>query len=104
PTRGWAACRIALAAACLLALPGAAPPATASLEIHITQLRSQKGVIQLCLTRDPADFPDCRDAHGAIKRTLPATNPNIRLEGLAPGDYAIAVIHDANSNAKLDTM
>jgi len=74
------------------------------LEIEMTGLRSAKGVVRLCLVRDPTDFPDCREGKGALKRTLPATNPRIRLEGLPAGDYAIAVIHDANGNAKLDTM
>jgi len=94
----------------VLLLTAAAPPAsgnragTASLEIDVTALRSQKGVIQLCLTRDSAAFPDCSKDASAIRRTLPASNPRIRFTGLAPGIYAIAVIHDANGNAKLDTM
>jgi len=88
-------------------LLGAAAPAAETggpLEIEMTGLRSAKGVVRLCLVRDPADFPDCRDGKGALKRTLPASNPRIRFEGLAPGDYAITAIHDANGNAKLDTM
>ncbi len=87
-------------------LLGAAPVAETGgpLEIEMTGLRSSKGVVRLCLIRDPADFPDCRDGKGALKRTLPAENPRIRLEGLPAGDYAIAVIHDANQNEKLDTM
>jgi uncharacterized protein (DUF2141 family) len=96
-----------LAASTALALTAAAaaPPETAGvLEIDMTGLRSTKGVIQLCLIHDPADFPDCRKGGTALRRTLPATNPRIRLEGLAPGDYAIAVIHDANGNARLDTL
>ena len=86
-------------------LTAAAPtPEPPSLEIDVTALRSQKGVIQLCLTRQPKAFPDCSKDAAAIRRTLPAGNPRIRFTGLAPGDYAIAVIHDANANAKLDTM
>lgn len=88
-----------------LLLVAAAPAAdTASLEIEIVGLRSQKGVVQLCVARAAADFPDCRKGEGAIRRTLPATSPHLRLERLAPGDYAIAAIHDANGNGKLDTM
>jgi uncharacterized protein (DUF2141 family) len=76
----------------------------ASLDVEITGLRSAKGLIQLCLTTDAGAFPDCsKDAHG-IKRTLSAAAPRIRFEGLPPGDYAVAVIHDANGNARLDTM
>lgn len=86
-------------------LTAAAPvPEKASLQVDVTGLRSSKGVVQLCLTRQAKAFPDCSKDAAAIRRTLPAGNPRIRFEGLAPGDYAIAVIHDANSNAKLDTM
>ena len=68
----------------------------------MTGLRSDKGLIQLCISPEPVAFPDCRK--GGIKRTFPAAEPRIRFEGLAPGTYAIAVIHDANGNGKLDTM
>ncbi|WP_404335765.1 DUF2141 domain-containing protein [Sphingomonas sp. MMS12-HWE2-04] len=82
----------------------APPPIAGALEIDFTGLRSAKGVLQICLTRDPSDFPDCRNAASAIKRTVSAAHPRLRIEGLAPGDYALAVIHDANGNARLDTM
>lgn len=61
-------------------------------------------MVQLCLTQRPAAFPDCSKDAAAIRRTLPARSPRIRFTGLTPGDYAIAVIHDANANAKLDTL
>lgn len=86
------------------AAPAPAPASGGALDIEVTGLRSAKGVVQLCLVRDPADFPDCRGGGGALKRTVPAATPRIRLEGLAAGDYAIAVIHDANGNARLDTV
>lgn len=90
------------AALCLALLPGAAP--VASLDVEVTGLRSAKGLIQLCLTPDAEAFPDCGKGAGGIKRTVSAAAPRIRFEGLARGDYAVAVIHDANANAKLDTM
>lgn len=93
---------MAAAALCLALLPGATP--LVSLDVEITGLRSARGVIQLCLTTDAHAFPDCKSGAGGIKRTVPAAAPHIRFEGLAPGNYAVAVIHDANSNAKLDTM
>lgn len=94
-----------LSIATLLLLGAAPAPASGgALEIEMTGLRSVKGVVRICLVQDPGDFPDCREGKGALKRTLPAGNPRIRLEGLAPGDYAIAAIHDANGNARLDTV
>lgn len=100
-TAGWA---LSPVLAGLLLTAAAPPPETASLQIDVTALRSQKGMVQLCLTRDAAAFPDCTRDPGAIRRTLPAGNPRIRFTGLVPGAYAISVIHDANGNARLDTL
>ena len=97
PTRA-----LAISAVAMLALPAAAP-ATGTLEIEFTHLRSDKGLLQICLTTDPADFPDCTKGKGAIRRTIPASAPRIRIEGVSPGIWAIGVVHDANGNAKLDT-
>lgn len=95
--------RIAAASAGL-ALLGAAAPETGTLDIEITNLRSHKGVLRICVTSNPKDFPDCRAGAGAIKRTIPATSPSVHIDGLAHGTYAVAVIHDENNNAKLDTF
>ena len=35
---------------------------------------------------------------------MPAGQRAIRFDALPTGDWAVAVIHDANGNAKLDTM
>jgi uncharacterized protein (DUF2141 family) len=75
----------------------------ATLDVSFTGLRSAKGVLQVCITSQAAAFPDCRTGSEVIKRTVSAASPHLRLEGLAPGSYAIAVIHDANANARLDT-
>ncbi|MEO5938611.1 MAG: DUF2141 domain-containing protein [Sphingomonas sp.] len=84
-------------------LPAASAPAT-SLDLTVTGLRSAKGVIRVCLTADPANFPGCIDDKRAITRSVPATQRDILIAGLAPGNYAAAVIHDENSNARLDTF
>lgn len=75
-----------------------------SLEIQVTGLRSAKGVLQFCIARDAGDFPDCREGASGIKHTVSAAAPTLRFETLPQGQYAVAVIHDANANAKLDTM
>lgn len=61
-------------------------------------------MIRVCLTADPANFPGCIDDKRAITRSVPASQRDIRIQGLAPGNYAAAVIHDENSNARLDTF
>jgi uncharacterized protein (DUF2141 family) len=87
----------------LLVLVAAKAP-TADIEVSIEKLRNRKGVLHLCLTREPAHFPDCRSDPRAVTRTAPAATGPIRISGLAPGGYALAVFHDENRNRKLDMM
>ena len=56
------------------------------------------------MTMLPAKFPSCKGDPNARRMTVPAPQAaNLRIENLPLGQYAIAVIHDENSNAKLDT-
>ena len=83
-------------------LGGAAP--VARLDVAVDHLRSVKGMIRVCLTNDPENFPACIDDADAVTRSVPASDRAIRFDGLPLGDYAIAVIHDENGNARLDTI
>lgn len=59
--------------------------------------------MRLCLTRDPAHFPDCNGDPAAIRRSVPAGQAgSIHLAGVAPGTWALSVIHDENGNGRLD--
>lgn len=92
-----------MAGGALLLLAGMAPAHSGSLQVEIVKLRSNKGTIRLCLTTDPKNFPDCKGPN-AVKHSVPATTTRINFEGLPPGTYGLAVIHDENSNSKLDTV
>ncbi len=83
-------------------LPGAAPQV--SLDVSFTALRSTRGIMRVCLTADPAHFPDCSGDRHAVTRSVPASEGVLHITGMAPGDYALSVIHDENGNAKLDTF
>ena len=97
------ALRIAGVGAILLTLlPGMVP--TAPLELSIAGARSTSGMLRLCLTSDPGNFPRCVDDSRAIRRSVPASQPVMRFEGLPLGTYAAAVIHDENGNRRLDTL
>jgi uncharacterized protein (DUF2141 family) len=61
-------------------------------------------MLRVCLTAEPANFPTCVDDATATTRSVPASTGRLRIEGLPRGSYAIAVIHDENGNAKLDTF
>lgn len=90
---------LALGAATLI---GAAP--VTRLDIAVDHLRSTKGMVRICLTADPANFPNCVDDADALTRSVPATTRAISFPGLPRRGYAVAVIHDENGNAKLDTF
>lgn len=105
PTPGLAASarvarRLGAALALALLLPAASP--IGELTVSFANVRSAKGVLRLCVTSDPANFPNCVDDARAETRTVAAATPSVRLTGLPRGAYAVAVIHDENDNAKLD--
>ncbi len=86
----------------LATLVGATP--VARLDVGVANLRSAKGVLRVCLTADPDNFPACVDDANAVTRTVAAGIRTIDFTGLPPGGYAVAVIHDENNNARLDTF
>lgn len=86
----------------LLALPGAAPVST--VEITVDHLRSDKGLLQLCLTANERSFPDCEKDKSAQRLTVRAADGIARFENLPAGKYAVAIVHDENGNNKLDTF
>ncbi|HET9354141.1 MAG TPA: DUF2141 domain-containing protein [Sphingomicrobium sp.] len=91
----------------LLAAPLPAQQATPAgqLDIAVTNLRSAKGVVRLCLTRDPRHFPRCQDDPAALRLSAPAGKAaTLSFAAVPPGHYAIAAFHDENGNSKLDTF
>jgi len=74
------------------------------LDVQVANLRSGRGLIRVCLTADPGNFPACVDDADAVTRSVPAGQHLVRFDGLAPGQYAVAVIHDENANHRLDTF
>ena len=70
-----------LAALALLPLLiGAAP--ISRLDVGIDHIRSAKGLIRVCLTNDPDNFPSCVDDARAITRSIPAGQHSLTLPGL----------------------
>lgn len=96
---------LALAATALTAT--GAPASAESVTIVVTELRSGKGVVRACMTRMKDVFPRCiRDPQS--HRTVVAAGGTtgvpvaIRFDGVQPGKYAIALLHDENDNGKAD--
>ena len=89
--------------AALIAASAASSAAAAEIEVQVQGLRNQQGMVRLCLTRNPAHFPDCNGDPAALKRSVPAGEAaNIRFTGVGAGIYALSVIHDENGNGRLD--
>lgn len=81
---------------------GASP--VSRLDVALDHLRSAKGLVRVCLTSDPVNFPACVDDADAVTLSFSAAQRSFSLPGLSPGDYALAVIHDENGNGRLDTF
>jgi len=80
---------------------GAAPLGHVDVTLH--GLRSDKGNVLICLTEAPDHFPDCgKDPHARHFVVPTAQAAHISFGDLSSGDYAVALIHDENSNGKLD--
>lgn len=83
-------------------LAGASAPG--SVEADVTGLRSARGQLLICMTTRADMFSKCDRDPAARRLTVPVSQArNVRFEGLPTGSYAIALIHDENSNNKLDT-
>lgn len=79
--------------------------APANLTIRFAGLRSAKGLMRVCLTRNPKFFPGCDKDPDALTASV-AAGPaaQVHIPGIATGDYAISVVHDENENARADML
>ena len=90
----------------LAALAGtlaAQPTLAGEVVITVTDIRSSKGVVRACMTTRADIFPKCIKDPAAHRTVVKADGTvQIRFTGVAPGDYAIALLHDENDNGKAD--
>jgi len=86
-----------------LLLQAQAAPPLATVDVHIDGMRSQKGIIRACLTRDSRFFPHCEKDPASYKINSPApAGAELHFRDVAPGSYALVVLHDENGNARAD--
>jgi uncharacterized protein (DUF2141 family) len=101
PTAASAISRRLVPLVLLASLAAAAGPT--GIEIRVEGLRNAEGSVRLCLTRHPEHFPACNGDPAAIRHVVPASRAAIiRLSDVAPGVYALSVVHDENDNSRLD--
>jgi uncharacterized protein (DUF2141 family) len=71
---------------------------TATLRVEVASFRNAKGTLNCRLFNDAASFPDGE----GVRTRIDGTQAAGVFEGLAPGAYAVAVVHDENGNGRLD--
>ena len=76
----------------------------ADLEVSVEGLRSAEGNVRVALHRraDDAEFPDGDGVAGMFRPAEPDV-VRIVFVDLPPGDYAVAVFHDADGDEELGT-
>ena len=99
---------VAIAAPLALQVPrslAAAQPAAGgcSLTVHVSGFRNHKGLVGGALYSSPDGWPENEDK--AVTHTshpISADKEVLNFEHLPPGRYGIVVLHDENSNHRLD--
>lgn len=84
-------------------LPGNAP-VTSTITVDLNGLRNKVGTVYLCMTANPKVFPKSCDSDpdrrvAAVKASEAGV---MTLRDVAPGRYAIVLLHDENGNKKMD--
>lgn len=94
---------LAAASAALVAEPASAEPPT-SLEVRLQGVQQRPGLMLCALYREPRGFP-AESAHAARITIGTGTGAarTCAFEGIAPGRWAVAALHDENGNYRLDT-
>ena len=79
-------------------------PAATSITVDITGLRNKTGMVHLCMTAVPKLFPEGCDKDPAKRVVSVKTSDaaTLVIPDVAPGRYAIVLLHDENSNKKMD--
>ncbi len=94
---------IAALAVTAASAPLQAEPAGTDVTVSVTNLRNSDGVLRACMTRDEGRFPRCQNAEQGYRVVVPAGEGAVlRFRNVAPGTYAIALLHDENDNGRAD--
>jgi uncharacterized protein (DUF2141 family) len=99
---GW---RAGTLAAALVAAFGAfaQTPAENIIHVGISGLRNDKGQVLCALFSSAEAFPTKADkAVARLTAKIAERQAVCDFTGIAPGTYAVSVVHDENSNGKLD--
>jgi uncharacterized protein (DUF2141 family) len=93
---------MALLVAALGGLAQMADAAAADLVLRVVGLRSDRGAVHYAVYDSPAHFPSYEGRVAKGKADPQGDLAVVRIRGLPPGTYAVAVFHDENGNDSFD--
>ena len=74
------------------------------LALSVKNLRNTNGYLLVAIFDDARAFPDHPEgAVQTIREKVTARSMRVKFNDLAPGTYAVSLVHDENGNGKLDT-
>ncbi|HTV20569.1 MAG TPA: DUF2141 domain-containing protein [Polyangiaceae bacterium] len=80
----------------------ATSPASVALTVRVNGLNNDRGKVAVALFASAEAFPDQKRALAGQLARIEKGRAAVRFTGLRPGQYAVAVLHDENENAKMD--
>jgi uncharacterized protein (DUF2141 family) len=80
-------------------------PSCPGIHVRVLNIQNRNGTVDCALFDSPAGFPRefLHSAQNVMVIKIRNTAARCDFEAIPPGTYALAVIHDENSNGKLDT-
>lgn len=78
------------------------PPERVALTVRVHGLSNDKGQVAVALFASADAFPDQKKAFAGRLTKIEGGRAAVRFEGVRPGKYAVAVLHDENQNSKMD--
>jgi uncharacterized protein (DUF2141 family) len=95
---------MAIATSSLLSIPSAEAGYTSNLVVKFNNLRNTNGRVCLTVFSGPKGFPAGGSGSNLkTSRCAAANSGSVTFTNLPLGNYAIAAIHDSNSDGKLNT-
>jgi len=77
---------------------------TFSLTIKVEQLRNSKGIVQFALYNKEGSIPDesYKKCYKILKAEIANGSSTITFHDIPKGKYAVNILHDENSNGKIE--
>ena len=95
---------LAIGGLLLISASAQQPPATNVIRVEISGFQSDKGQVICSLLSSASGFPSkSEQAIGHAKPAIANRSAVCEFAGVQPGRNAISVVHDENSNGKMDT-